>query len=152
MLSGWSEILPASFTVWLVNRFGDVVAVLDDGSVHLLDIGIGTFQHLAGNRKRFAELMNISKNANNWLAIPLVDRCVAAGLLVSPGRCYGYKIPPLLGGAYSVENVTTVDLAENYAVLAEIWRRAKDEADAGGKSAAGGVDCPTTSNPPAGLE
>ncbi|HEY1495876.1 MAG TPA: DUF1851 domain-containing protein [Candidatus Solibacter sp.] len=125
MLSGWSEILPASFTVWLVNRFGDVVAVLDDESVHLLDIGVGTFARVAGSRKRFAELMNIPKNANNWLAIPLVDRCAAAGLVLGPGQCYGYKIPPLLGGEYSVENVALVDLAENYGVLAEVWRRVR---------------------------
>lgn len=125
MLSGWSEILPASFTVWLVNRFGDVVAVLDDESVHLLDIGVGTFARVAGSRKRFAELMNIPKNANNWLAIPLVDRCAAAGLVLGPGQCYGYKIPPLLGGEYSAENVALVDLAENYGVLAEVWRRVR---------------------------
>jgi hypothetical protein len=131
MLSGWAEILPASFTVWLVNRFGDVVVVLDDESVHLLDIGVGTFARVAGSRKRFAELMNISKNANNRLAIPLVDRCVAAGLVPGPNQCFGYKIPPLLGGEYSVENVTTGDLAENYAVLAEVWRRTKDAANVG---------------------
>jgi hypothetical protein len=125
MLSGWSEILPASFTVWLVNRFGDVVAVLDDESVHLLDIGVGTFARVAGSRKRFAELMNIPKNANNWLAIPLVDRCAAAGLVLGPWQCYGYKIPPLLGGEYSAENVALVDLAENYGVLAEVWRRVR---------------------------
>ena len=125
MLSGWSEILPAAFTVWLVNRFGDVVVVLDDGSVHILDIGVGTFARVAGSRKRFAELMNVPKNANNWLAIPLVDRCVAAGLVPGPGQCFGYKTPPLLGGEYSVENVALVDLAENYAVLAEVWRRTR---------------------------
>uniref|UniRef100_Q01SI6 T6SS immunity protein Tdi1 C-terminal domain-containing protein n=1 Tax=Solibacter usitatus (strain Ellin6076) TaxID=234267 RepID=Q01SI6_SOLUE len=126
MLSGWSELLPTSLTVWLVNRFGDVVVVTDDESVHLLDIGVGIFRHLAGSRKRFAELMNIPKNANNWLAIPLVDRCVAAGLVLGAGQCYGYKDPPLMGGEYSVENVTTVDLAEYYAVLAGVWRQAKN--------------------------
>jgi hypothetical protein len=125
LLSGWAEILPPSFTVWLVNRFGDVLVVRDDGSVHLLDIGVGTFVQVAGSRKRFAELMNIPKNANNWLAIPLVDRCVAAGLVPGSNQCYGYKVPPLLGGAYAVENVALVDLAENYAVLAGIWKQAE---------------------------
>jgi hypothetical protein len=41
LLCGWAEILPPVFTIWLVNRFGDVILVTDDGSVHLLDIGGG---------------------------------------------------------------------------------------------------------------
>jgi hypothetical protein len=41
LLSGWLGVLPASFTGWLVNRFGDVFAVFEDGSVHMLDVGTG---------------------------------------------------------------------------------------------------------------
>jgi hypothetical protein len=40
LVCGWAEILPPVFTIWLVNRFGDVILVMDDGSVHLLDIGV----------------------------------------------------------------------------------------------------------------
>jgi hypothetical protein len=129
LLEGWKELLPAVFTVWLVNRFGDLVVVLEDESVHLLDIGVGSFVRLAGSRKRFAELMNVPKNANNWLGIPLVDRCVAAGLAPGVKQCYGYKVPPLLGGEYAVENVALVDLAANYAALARTWKQARDAAE-----------------------
>jgi hypothetical protein len=38
MLRPWCPPLPTSFSVWMVNRFGDVFAVLEDGSVHLLDV------------------------------------------------------------------------------------------------------------------
>ena len=33
LLSDWGILLPSSFTVWLVNRFGDVLAVFDDDRV-----------------------------------------------------------------------------------------------------------------------
>ena len=42
LLSGWVPPLPESFTVCMVNRFGDVFAVYDDGSVHMLDIGMAS--------------------------------------------------------------------------------------------------------------
>jgi len=42
LLSGWSSVLPPEFTVWLVNRFGDVFAVFEDDSVNMIDVGIGS--------------------------------------------------------------------------------------------------------------
>jgi len=47
LVVGWSTILPARFTVWLVNRFGDVFTIVADGPVYLLDIGAGTFKRVA---------------------------------------------------------------------------------------------------------
>ena len=112
MLSGWAEILPATFTIWLVNRFGDVIAIVDDGSVYLLDIGAGIFKAVAGSREQFADLVETPGNANDWLMIPLVDQCVAAGLSLGSRQCYGFKTPPLLGGEYAAHNVAPVDLAQ----------------------------------------
>jgi hypothetical protein len=125
LLSGWAELLPSSFNVWLVNRVGDVFAELDDGSIHLLDIEAGTFKRIAGNREHFANEIETGQNANNWLLIPLVDRCVAAGLVLGADQCYAYKMPPILGGEYAVGNVATVDLAEHYSFLGDLWRQTK---------------------------
>jgi len=47
LLSEWSPPLPHSFTVWIVNRFDDVFAVYEDGSVLMLDLGTGVLQRLA---------------------------------------------------------------------------------------------------------
>ena len=47
LLSGWAGLLPAEFTIWLVSRFGNVIAIFDDGSVHLLDVGNGIFDRIA---------------------------------------------------------------------------------------------------------
>ena len=129
LLSGWTEALPPPFTVWLVNRFGDVFAVFEDGSVHMLDVGIGVIQRLADNRDDFATQIDAGNNANHWLMIPLVDQCVAAGLTLSDGQCYGYKIPPILGGKYVVENVSPTKLSVHYSLLADIWRQTKDLPD-----------------------
>jgi len=129
LLSGWLGVLPASFTVWLVNRFGDVFTVFEDGSVHMLDVGTGVMQRLADSRDDFAARIDAGDNANHWLMIPLVDQCVAAGLTLSEDQCYGYKIPPILGGKYAVENVSTTNLSVHYSFLADIFRQTKDLPD-----------------------
>ena len=116
-----AEILPTTFTIWLVNRFGDVFIIAQDGSVHLLDIAGGTFERLADNLDRFAELIDEPQNANNWLMIPLVNQCVELGISLQPGQCHGFKIPPLLGGEYEPGNIVSVDLPQNYTFLVDIW-------------------------------
>jgi hypothetical protein len=129
MLSGWAEILPPTFTIWLVNRFGDVFTIVDDGPVYLLDIGAGTFKRVAEGREEFADLADTPNNSNDWLMIPLVDLCVAAGIRLAPRQCYGFKTPPLLGGECAVHNIAPVDLAENYAFLADLFAQTKDLRD-----------------------
>jgi hypothetical protein len=129
LLSGWSDVLPPSFTLWLVNRFGDVFTVFEDGSVHMLDLGVGVIKRVADNRDHFAIQLDADDNASNWLMIHLVDGCIAAGLKLEPNQCYGYKIPPILGGKYTIGNVTPIDLSEHYSFLADIYRQTKALAD-----------------------
>jgi hypothetical protein len=126
LLSGWVPPLPSGFTVWLVNRFGDVFAVFDDESVHMLDLGTGVLARVADNRADFADKIDLGDNANDWLMIPLVDQCVAAGVVLREDQCYGYKVPPLLGGAYTMENIEPTNLSVHYSLMSDVWRQTKD--------------------------
>jgi len=122
-------LLLSDLTVWLVNRFGDVVFVRDDGSVDMLDVGGTAVKRLADSRDHLTFLMDESGNANNWLMIPLVDKCVAAGLHLQPGQSYSYRQPPLLGGNYTVANTVIMPLAEHYAFYGMLYDRTKDLPD-----------------------
>lgn len=126
LLSEWAPILPAEFTVWLVNRTGDIFAVFQDDSVNLLDVGTGLITRLADNREDFCIKIEQADNANNWLAIKLVDQCVARGITLGPNECYAYKIPPLLGGVYEVDNLVPTDLSVHYSLLAQIYIQTRD--------------------------
>lgn len=122
-------LLPNSFTVWLVNRFGDIFAVFEDDSVNLLDVGCGTIERVAENRDDFANKIDKDDNSNKWLMIDLVDSCMEAGLELSPNQCYGFKVPPILGGSYKVENIEPTDLSVHYSLLAQINEQTKDLPD-----------------------
>jgi len=130
LLRDWCPPLPSSFTVWLVNRFGDVFAVYEDGSVNMLDVGQGTVTRLAADREEFATRIDLDGNAEDWLLVDLVDQCVAAGITLNEDQCYGYTIPPIFEeGKYEVKNVYPLSLAEHYSVLADMYRQMKDLPD-----------------------
>jgi hypothetical protein len=129
LLSDWGSLLPSSFTLWMVNRIGDAFVVVDDGSVHMLDVGIGQLKPIAESREQFADLVDIDDNANIWLAISLVDRCVKSGMQLSTGQCYGYKIPPLLGGTYEIDNFEPTDLSVHFGLLGSIFKQTRDLPD-----------------------
>jgi hypothetical protein len=131
-LAGWSWLIPAEFTLWLVNRLCDLFIVTDDGSVHMLDIGAGTLKRLAANRDEFCRLIDEGNNANEWLAIPLVDRLVASGLLLEPGQCYGFKVPPVLGGRYEVENCGPLSIPDYLGAYGSIHERLRDVPEGSG--------------------
>lgn len=111
-LAGWSWLIPSEFTLWLVNRLCDLFIVTADGAVHMLDVGGGTLTRLAASRDDFCRLIDEANNANEWLAIPLVDMLIAAGKSLRPGQCYGFKLPPVLGGQYTVENLGILSIPD----------------------------------------
>jgi hypothetical protein len=126
LLQDWMPPLPSTFTLWLVNRFGDLFVVTDDDVVHMLDVGAGAFKRVADNRDHFAQLLDQDGNAHNWLMIPFVDRCQAANMTLGPNQCYGFKIAPLLGGPYELANIEPTDLAVHYSMLADIHKQARN--------------------------
>src|SRR5262249_25703840 len=98
LLADWHWLLPRHLTVWLMNKYGDLLIVLDDGSVWMLDVGGGSFKKTAQSREDFCEKIDEDDNANDWLMIPLVDQLVKAGITLGPGECYSYRQAPILGG------------------------------------------------------
>jgi hypothetical protein len=129
LFAEWTWLLPNQFTVWLMNRYGDLFLVLDDGSVHMLDVGGGSFERVANSRDEFCTQVDEDDNANDWFMIPLVDQLVAAGLTLKPGECYSYTVPPVLGGGYTVENTYVLPIAEHYSVYGPVHNQIKDLPD-----------------------
>lgn len=130
LLSEWVWLLPQeSFTVWLMNRFGDLFIVHEDGTISHLDTGSGTLERVAENQDHFCERIDEDGNADDWLMIPLVDQMVEKGLVLSEGRCYSFRTLPVLGGEYAYENIVTLPIAEHFGVCGSIHWQIKDLTD-----------------------
>ncbi|MBN8446839.1 MAG: DUF1851 domain-containing protein [Gammaproteobacteria bacterium] len=129
LLSDWAWLLPNDLTVWMVNRFGDIVLVLDDGTVHFLDVGAGTLKQIAETREDFCVKVDADDNAGIWFLISLVDECAEAGMSLSVDQCYTFKLAPVFGGQYSIENIEVGDLEVNYSLLGQTHDQIKDLPD-----------------------
>jgi hypothetical protein len=129
LLSPWRRVLPAEFTLWMVNRFGDLFICLDDSSVWRLPMDEGVITRIANSRDQFASLVDQANNANDWFLIPLVDEMVANDVQLQTGQCYGFKVPPVIGGQYEVFNISPKKLGEYYAFLADFYDQISDLPD-----------------------
>ena len=127
LLETWTWLLPSEFSVWLVNRYAELFLVFPDGTVHWLQTDGGSFTKVAENREEFAT--RIDENANDWLMIPLVDRCVAAGRVLGLGQCYGFKMPTILGGDFTVENTGVLSIGDYLASRGSIHEQLCDVPD-----------------------
>jgi len=132
VLASWAWLLPPEFTIWIVNRFGDLFLVQEDGSVHWLDVGAGELRRVAESRDHFANLLDDADNARDWLLMPLVEKLVDAGIRLGPGECYGYVKLPILGGDYTVSNTRVVPIAGHLEALGPIHEKLKDLPDGTG--------------------
>lgn len=129
VLSSWSWLLPPVFTLWMVNRFANLFIVLDDASIHMVDVGIGTLTKLAESRDDFAMRVDEADNAEQWFMIPLVDELVAAGVLLGQDQCYGFKKPPVLGGEYTLDNISPIAISDYLGAYGSIHEQLKDVPD-----------------------
>lgn len=122
LLNDWIPPLPQEFRLWLVNRLGDVF-VLAGERVLRLDLGSGACDEVARDRQHFAALLDSRANADLWLRISLVNACRRSGMDLGPFECYGFKIPPALGGEYEVSNLTPTKLTTHYSYQAYICKQ-----------------------------
>ena len=117
LLQHWASLLPPAYTVWLVNRLGDLFLQVGDGSIQHLDVGAGTLRQVAAKREEFCQLLCDPEQADFFLMIPLVDELVAAGRVLGPGECYSYRLAPAFQGSYTLENLVIRSVSEHYHVF-----------------------------------
>lgn len=124
LLRDWAPPLPERFSVWLVNRLGELFVAAENGAILKLDVGAGTCSTVAASREQFAGLLDRRDTADNWLRIRIVDECRKAGKNLKPFECYGFRIPPTLGGGYDVRNLVPTNLAVHLSYQAYICKQA----------------------------
>ena len=128
-LASWAWLLPARFSVWMMNRFGDLFLVLPDGAIHMLDVGRGSLEQVGTDRDDFCRKADESDNAADWFMMVLVDQLVGAGVALQDGQCYSYKLLPVLGGDYTLENSQVVTIEHHFKAFGPIHEKLKDLPD-----------------------
>jgi hypothetical protein len=122
-LQPFAPPLPPQFDLFLITRFLDVFVIYPDGSVNWLETQAGRLSQVAPSRAEFEAAMETEYP--HWLMSGAVDAAVASGRSLHTGECYTYKVPPMLGGAYDLDNVEVSDVEAALRVLGQIFAQAK---------------------------
>ena len=65
-------------------------------------------------------------NANEWFVPNLVGDLLSSGKTLGPRQCFGFKIPPVLGGEIEPDNFEPTGLSVHFGILGQIHLQVKD--------------------------
>jgi hypothetical protein len=126
LLEDWMWLLKKPHTLIAMTNFGDLFVQDKGGHVHFLDLVSGDLKEVANSTAELQQLVAQKENQKRWFLTDLLTQLEHAGLLLSPGQCFGFKIPPALGGRVELSNVEIVPLAVHISLMGQIHQQVKD--------------------------
>lgn len=127
LLSEWRWLIGPTKQPILLAAIGDAyLQDAEDGTIHLLDVGGGAVEQIADSVDEFQALLGDSEFVTDSFVPGTIVQLRNAGKTLEAGQIYSYVQPPVLGGAYSIENLTPTDISVHYSVLGQIHEQVKD--------------------------
>ncbi len=125
LLDTWRWLVDASCEVILVGALGDLFVQNAIGQVFWVDTGWGELTPVAENPDAFQQLLLQPENLDRWFVPQLVGDLLTAGKQLKPGECFGYQVPPVIGGAIAPENFEPIDVSVYFQLLGQIQQQVK---------------------------
>ena len=127
LLQDWVWLIGTRRFPILITALGDAfVQDADDGSVHLLCAGAGTLSRVSDDVTSFRQLVTDPAFVRDNFAPSVVVNLRDSGRSVVQGQLYSYRVPPVLGGEYSADNLEPTDISVHFSLLGQINQRARD--------------------------
>jgi hypothetical protein len=129
IISSWQWLLGDIKDVVLITSLGDMFLVGKDGAIYWLQTDLGTFCKVADDIEKFQQYLEEDDKIDNWLLPVLVDKLINEGKVIKENEVYSYKIPPILGGKYTLENIEPTDISLHFTFAGQICEQVKDLPD-----------------------
>jgi hypothetical protein len=126
LLSEWRWLADESFQPVVISALGDLFLRRTDGPIFWLDAGWGRLTEVAASAEEFKQLMVQPENSNEWFVPELIGDILSSGKRLGPGECFGYKVPPVMGGEVEPDNFEPTDLQVHFSILGQIHRQVKN--------------------------
>ena len=110
LLNEWRWLVPEDAVPLMIGIFGDWIFSTPDGSHWHLDLLEGQFQRIAKDSNDFNAKKNVKQNRENWFGSNWADIALELGMIPDDDECLGWKIAPVLGGSFSVDNIQVFTL------------------------------------------
>jgi len=62
----------------------------------------------------------------NRLAVQMIGALMQAGMRLEAGQIYRFKVPPVLGGQYALENVEVTDIAVHFSIAGQVHEKVRN--------------------------
>jgi hypothetical protein len=105
LFDAWNWLVPESDTPLMIGHFCDTVFGAPDGSLWLLDLMEGHYGRIARDSDEFRRLKIDADKVNRWFTWDWVVIAGQNGLVPGPEQCLGWKVPPVIGGDFSLSNI-----------------------------------------------
>jgi hypothetical protein len=125
LLSYWRWLLKKDYHAVVMTAFGDWFLADQDGSVHFLDLVAGSLSKVAESGGEFKQAMALPEKLDEWFMAGLVQSLRDSGMVIGKNQCYGYKIPPVLGGKLEVANIEPTGIAVHQGILSQIHEQTR---------------------------
>ncbi len=121
----WTWVLPDPVRIVARNPFGNVVVACADGSLWRVCPESLSAEKVS-NKSNFESVLEDEEFREDWLFEGFEAAAQASLGPVGEGQCYGFKIWPVLGGAYTPDNFAIKTLTEWLAVSGDVGKQIKD--------------------------
>ncbi len=122
-LDDWRWLLKTPHDVLLITAMGSAFVTASDGAVHFLDTLEGTLSPVAPTRAAFMTLMDRRAFDPSWFNPDMLELKATQHVLLEPGQCYCYTLPPVLGGSFDSANVRPIDIAVHFSMAGQLHRQ-----------------------------
>ncbi len=128
-LSGWKWRISDIKSVALVSCLGDVFYIGKDDAIYWLQTDCGDLTQVADNLTQFEQFLHDEEKVDNWFLPGLIEKLLQAGKILKQHEVYSYQKLPVIGGAYSVENIEPTDIDVHFTFSGQICEQIKDLPD-----------------------
>lgn len=108
-LSFWAWLIEKDAQPLTMSMFGDWFLQME-GRVFRLDVLEGTFLPVASSVEEFERRKQLDHELVDWFQDGMCYALFRSGLIPGPVQCFGYKIPPVIGGSLQRENICLVEI------------------------------------------
>jgi hypothetical protein len=124
--ASWSWVLVQPTRVLARNRFGNVLVELGDASVWRVCPEDLTATEVATSVAALDTLWADEEFQTDWAVEAWIEAAESALGPLGENQCYGFKVWPVLGAPYEVENMVIKPVSEWLAVSGDVGRQVKD--------------------------
>jgi hypothetical protein len=129
LLAEWRWLVGPVTTPVLITALGDLFLRNEKGAILHLDTCSGLLSQVAGSNIEFRSLLARGDFVDKWFSPQFIVQLKADGMDLSPGQCYGYKLPPVVGGSTELSNMEPTNLLLHFGLLGQLHRGVKNLPD-----------------------